>query len=229
MNLKRKVGPLPLWAWIAIAGGSIGAIVLIKKGKKPATESEPIPSSLASPFGPGVGAEGGGAGGGVGAGEGVKTPEPTLQPIVTEGPQRAPVSEFLATEHELEEGGWHRGQAPTGSQAPATSQALHAANGGHPNPRAGIKFKTTTYRGHRAHEYPHKVPGGVGPGGRFIVVGVGKKTHSAKPKHEPAHAKDKQRVPAHHPPPPTHHNGKKPAAHHPPAKRKPAAKRKARR
>jgi hypothetical protein len=217
MNLQRKVGPLPLWAWIALGGGTLGVIVLVKKskGSKASTESEPIPSSLASPFGPEAAGVGGGGSGGLTAPPEAKTPEP-LTLTATAPIERTPVSEFLQTLAELEGGGFTRaGAAPTGSSAPATSAALSAARGG--NPRAGKPFKVSTYKGMRAHEYRSAVPGGVGPGHRFVILPVGKKNHAAKPNHAPAHAKDRHHAHAHAPVHPTVHTHK--PARHAPAKR----------
>jgi hypothetical protein len=38
------------------------------------------------------------------------------------------------------------------------------------NPRAGMTYTATTYKGKQAHLYTQAVPGGVGPGNRYIIV-----------------------------------------------------------
>lgn len=209
MNLKRKVGPLPLWAWVTIGGVGIGAIVLAKKSKAKTageTEAEPIPSSLASPFGPEAGSGGGGT---TAASENEAKQPAEVNPALPQ--EHTPVSEFLSTLSELEAGGFRREapgtvQGATGSTVGQVHASRINSQGG--NPRKGSSYTDVTYKGQRAHRYGHAVPGGVGPGHNIIVLGhAGKKTHSAKPHHGPAHvkAKHKPKAKAHHP---THHTHK---------------------
>lgn len=39
MNLKKKVGPLPLWAWIVVVGGGIGAYLIIRHNSSSSSSS----------------------------------------------------------------------------------------------------------------------------------------------------------------------------------------------
>lgn len=52
-------------------------------------------------------------------------------------------------------------------RTPSVAPSAHAQAR---NPRAGLPFTTTTYKGKRAHEYKQKVKGGVGPGGRYVIL-----------------------------------------------------------
>jgi hypothetical protein len=194
MDLKKKVGPLPTWAWIALVGGGAGVYLLWKKSKEAKSTEEgslPIPSSFTAnpPEGSASGA-GGGPGEVKSSGEGPSNN--ASEPSSITG---SPVSDFLATEKALHEGGWEREAEfavahPVGSAAPAVSAALKTAKGGTVG-RGGATFKAGTYKGHAAHIYTRAVKGGVGPGKNVIVLapshGSSKTAHSKTPSHAPAH------------------------------------------
>jgi hypothetical protein len=223
MDLKRKVGPLPLWGWVVVVGGGIGMIVLIRKSKSGEKESEPILSKTSAGALPETGA-GGGSGSTAGDPE-VKTPA-EVQPAASPTPATSPTYEqggFASEVNDVREGkesiealvGPVVGPTPKPAGKPAVDR--HAATGG--NPRAGKAFKTVQFRGQTAHQYAHAVAGGVGPHKNIIILPIGKKNHAAKGKHEPAHAKTKGKPkPAPHPQP-AHHAAAPP--------RRPAPKRKA--
>lgn len=219
--LTKKAGPLPVWAWGLIFGGTIGAVLLVKKGKTAKPAEAEIPQTVAGGSGgPEVlGGAGSGSGGGtVAAGGETKSPSPeglATQPTIgyEAGGFAREANDVLEGAEALQRLGLLRAPAPgantSSAQAPAAARAR--ATGG--NPRAGLPFKNATIHGQHAHEYEHRVPGGVGPGGRFIVLaGPAKKTHAAKPSHAPPHAKGKAQPK--HPTRSTH----QPAAHHAPAK-----------
>lgn len=210
MNLKRKVGPLPLWGWAAIAGAGLGMLYLVKRSKgatgEPATEAVPLSGTTQGPGETGVG----------GGGEG-KIPAPELLPAAPAGPIEGFTTSptyvagtFPGEVADVAEGAKALealgvvGPRPsaTSSTAGAAAQARHKATGG--NPRAGLKFKPIKFHGQAAHEYPHAVPGGIGKRHNIIVLPIGKKNHAAKGKHAP------KAKPTHHP---AAH--RRPATHHP--------------
>ena len=215
-SLTKKVGPLPVWGWALIAGGGLGALILAKRAKAKAATTpegtEPIPQTLEGALA-GTGSAGGAGGGGelgaggVPGGEAKSNPEASPAPHV----EGTPVEQFLATEHELEAGGWQPPHtSPTGSAAPATSAALSHSKGG--SPRAGVPFKAGKYKGLAAHIYAKAVPGGVGPGKNVIVLGgPAKKTHQKAGSHIPKHHHQKVK---HKPSKP-----KKTSVHHHPKRR----------
>jgi len=221
-SLSKKLGPLPVWAWALLAGGTVGVVILTKRAKaKAPAQGEAVPEHLSIP---GIEGAGGGLGGGVNPE--VKTPETAPSNNTSPGPTTAtPVSEFLTTEHELLEGGWERhSPAPAASAAPAVSAALTHAKGGKPG-RGGVPYRSAPFKGHAAHIYARAVPGGVGPGKNVIVLrGPAKVTHAKPGSHAPA--THKPHVMAHHTPgkpkPPTKHA---PARPRPKAKPKPKARR----
>jgi hypothetical protein len=219
--LKKKAGPLPVWAWLTLAGGTIGVVLLVKRGKgKPAGEGE-VPQTVGGgAAGPEV--SGSGSGGGTAApGEETKTPSP--DGFVSQPTVGYEAGGFAREANDVREGAEALEALGIVAPRPGASSSP-AAGAGTPataaagNPRAGLPFKTTTIHGQQAHEYEHSVPGGVGPGKRFVVIGgPAKRTHAAKGSHAPAHARGKA-APKHptrstHKPAPRHAPAKPPAAH----------------
>lgn len=66
--LKKKIGPLPLWMWVAIAGATIGVVILYERSRTGATDTGTVdtgttdPSLIDPTTGVPYAAEGGGGG-----------------------------------------------------------------------------------------------------------------------------------------------------------------------
>jgi hypothetical protein len=69
--VKRKLGPLPLWAWILIAGGAIGIVWYLRKPQALAGDTTALPATQQIPD---SGAPAPGDSGGGGAGDGTVPP-----------------------------------------------------------------------------------------------------------------------------------------------------------
>lgn len=44
--MKRKIGPLPLWAWVLIAGGTVGIVWYLRSGSSSSSSGAPVDGSL---------------------------------------------------------------------------------------------------------------------------------------------------------------------------------------
>lgn len=202
--LTRKLGPLPVWQWVAIGGGTGLLLYIYEKNKKPAEETGPgLAASTPNPFG------GGGAGGG---GEGLGLGQPVAGPIGEPGPIGAPgppgVSEIAPARIEAIESEIaalnspptaKKGTAPQKNPFPFT------------NPTNGQKYRTEKKNGKTIHVYAN--------GHRVVLANHRSKTkagHTAKP----SHARPKKLAVKHAA---AHKAPAKPT--HPPATKKPAAKR----
>lgn len=60
--MKRKIGPLPLWAWVLIAGGTIGIVWYLRSPQTAAPAEVALDSSLPATAGPQADLGGGGSG-----------------------------------------------------------------------------------------------------------------------------------------------------------------------
>lgn len=223
-QLQKKLGPLKLWQWIAIGGGTGLALYWYKKSHGESANPEVNPEAeekLLAGLSRGGGSGGGGEGGGVSAPmplDGIEGP-PGIAGV--SGPAGESVNvggletRLDSLEHQL-----------VANNPPAlTHTAAPKVNPQHltRNPANGEMYKTVTKGGKTYHEYPHR----KGPNKSVQVGGKGhgKPTgHAAKPhqaKHKP--------VPIHHrvtthavaparaaPKPVTH----KPPAHKPPPRKR---------
>lgn len=193
-SLKKKVGPLPLYGWLIIGGGTLGIIFLWSKSKATAKKTaltpeqeaneakrqqlEEIVQGLENAASAGTNTPS--------AETGRAAPEPAPS---ASGPAIAPVET----------------PAPATTAAPAVSSkskvparaAVRKPEYGKRNMnietlsgKRGPEYRTGKYKGLPAHIYDAAVKGGVGPHKNIIVLNATKKTHAAPGKHEPAAAKD---------------------------------------
>lgn len=203
--MNKKLGPLPTWAWALIAGGGIGAILLIRHLKATKTEGEPTPE-LAAQMAPGVSeAQGGGGSGGgsVGSLESEVAKQSAQAELLrqeinflTEHPPGAGQSQGILGNgfqeiREAKEGLEQLGLIPAASQTNSTpsSEAKGPSKGvaAFPLQSGRGEYREGTYKGHAAHIYSKPVKNGVGPGRNIIVIGgPGKRTHGVKGSHAPA-------------------------------------------
>lgn len=207
VDLKKKVGPLPAWAWAMILGGGIGAYLLLHK--KPATSAETALPELGAQALPleGGGGAGAGAAGSLEAAEAKNSAElEALRQQVAAGTGAptgglgAGIGEVIQAREALEALGLSVGSPGARTEAASASGSpVKAATGkgpGYPLSSSRGHYRDVTYKGHAAHAYAHRVAGGVGPGGNIIVLGgPAKVTHAAPGSHVPAHA---SKPPAHH-------------------------------
>jgi len=236
--MKEKYGPLPLWGWIVLAGGTIGVVILVKKGKgTTGTTGEVIPEVAAQAI---PGGESGAGGGGTAAAGSLEAQEAKQSEelnqlrgevagehnSVTSGGLGAGIGEVIQAKEALEALGLIRplqgGPTEPSSQGKTPIKEATGKSPAFPLTSARGKYREGTFGGHTVHEYEHAVAGGVGPlKNKIVIGGPAKVTHAAAGSHAPAHVSK----------PPAHHTApkpvKKPAAKHPPkaAARKPAPKR----
>jgi hypothetical protein len=214
--LGKKVGPLPLGAWLLIAGGSLGLLILIEKSKTKTasatgtteTEAEALKKKELEEevqgIESGLPAQGGttGSGGGGSAGN---TPEANTPVTPATPPPAAEATPAQSAANPVE-----TPKENTPAPAPVTVKSAAKQFGprnmnietvspltGKGTGKVGAEYTVAKYKGMAAHAYDTAVKGGVGPGKNIIVLNGSKKTHAAQGKHEPAHAKDKT-VAQHH-------------------------------
>lgn len=185
-ELKKKIGPLELWQWLAL-GAAAGAALLIlhKKGGGEAKEVNPeeeekLLGALARSGGGGGETGGGGSSGGVGA-----EPAAVAAPIPGEpgpqGPQGESVNltplenQIGHVEQELAE------NHPAAAQAKTTAPA--AKNQGLvKNPANGEAYKTVHEKGKTYHVYP----GRKGANAKILVGGAKSESTGKDAKRKPA-------------------------------------------
>ena len=191
-GLQKKAGPLPVWAWALLAGGSIGAIILIKKSKAAGTGE---PESLSGQAGQAIPMEGSGGGGGAGASEiaGAKAENELLREALREsgghgGALGQGISEVLEAREGLRALGLIPPESTTRTNASSESASAHKnAQGKFPLKSSRGDYRAGTYLGKSVHIYQHPVRGGVGPKGNMIVLGgPTKPTHAAQGDHSGA-------------------------------------------
>jgi hypothetical protein len=210
--VKRKLGPLPVWAWALIAGGGIGAFMLYRKAHAASSPGEAVPTPELA--GQALPLEGGGGGGGApvgGAGAtellGAKDEAELLRQelafatehstTVNQSGLGSGISEVKEAVEGLRELGLFPaggGATPTpssGGSAPGEGNAaVKAATGkgkSFPLSSSRGQYRATTYKGHAAHEYSHAVANGVGKLKNIIVLGgPAKAGHAVAGSHLPA-------------------------------------------
>lgn len=231
MDVKKKIGPLPAYAWALILGGTIGVVLLVKKGKATTgTTGEVIPelAAQATPSS-GGGEGGGGAAGSLEAAEAKDSAE--LEALRNQITAQAPangtgssgglgagIGEVIEAREALEALGLSVGnpQHNTEESSSGKSAVKKATGKGAANPLTSQrgKYHTGTFKGHAAHIYATAVHGGVGPKKNIVVLGgPAKVTHAAAGSHVPAHVSK----------PPAHHTAAKPAAKAPAKRPAPAS------
>lgn len=189
--LTRKLGPLPVWQWVAIGGGTGLLLYLYERNKAPAgEESASLAGSTNNPIS--------GGGGGEGA-QGLPVAGPIGEPGIP-GPPGTPAAEISTTRLEAIEGQIERlNKPPTGKStvAPQGSNKFPLTN-----PANGQKYKQVHEKGKTVHVYAS---------GKRVVLGARPKTkagHTAKPSHAKAPRLKVPTAAAHKAPVPA----KKPAA-----------------
>ncbi len=211
MDFKRKIGPLPAYAWALILGGSLGAYLLVKKGKASTGTTGEVVPELAGQALPGSEAAGGGGAGAAGSLEAAEAKDSSAiealqQQIASEHTNTAPgglgagIGEVIQAREALEALGLQVGSPQHNTEpASAAHSAVKAATGkgpGFPLTSSRGKYRTTMFKGHTAHEYASAVTGGVGPRRNLIVLGgPAKAGHAQRGSHAPAHV---SKPPAHH-------------------------------
>jgi hypothetical protein len=232
--MKEKMGPLPMWMWVLLAGGTIGMVVLVKKAKgTTGTTGEVIPEVAAQAV---PGGESGSAGGGTSAAGTLEAQEAKESEEISrlrgevEGEHTATtntglgagIGEVIQAKEALEALGLVR-PLQGGTTEPSSQGKSPVKQATGKEPSQGISARGTyregTFRGMAVHIYDKAVQGGVGPLKNMIVLGgPAKVTHAAAGSHAPAHA---SKPPAHHTAPKPTAKRPKPAAH-PPARTVPA-------
>lgn len=171
--------------------GAAGAVVVLllvlhKKGSteaKPEGESvTPVGTSAAALPAEGAGSSGGGSGSGTSEGQAVETLGTQLgaalsaQAAAQQGETQALEGAIQGLEGQQQAGAASTGPgvaeaaAKTGPTGTPLSTANRLVNTEASNPRKGLSYTQTTYKGQAAHAYAKAVPGGTGPKKNIVVL-----------------------------------------------------------
>jgi hypothetical protein len=212
-ELQKKLGPLKLWQWIVIGGGTGIAVYWYKKSHGEAANPEVNPEAEEKLLG--ALRAGGGGGGGEGAGVGAPAPLDGLEgPAGVAGPagppgEAAPLPTPLAENDLVGHQLLHNNPPSLAHNTAPKVNPQHLTR----NPANGEMYRTVHKGGKTIHEYPHR----KGPNKSVVIGGKGHgkptghaaKPHKAKPKPVPIH----RRVTVHAAPP--HRAAPKPVTHKP--------------
>jgi hypothetical protein len=200
MKLKQLLKDPKKRRQILIAGGAIVVLIVLlvlhKKSSSTTTEPESTATSEPLSLPAEKASEGGGGGGSTGSGAsdeqlgseitsalGANAAAQAAENAQTQSDIAGLASALQSAYTNQTPGAGEDATAPAQTKTPL-AKANMLVNQEAGNPRKGKEYKETTLDGKPAHEYTTKQVGGVGPGGKFIVLPPKK----AAPKTAPAPA-----------------------------------------